>query len=357
MSDQKPKLAEYLEPDTSDMRVNRVWAKVSTAQRSRHTRRWVALGASLAAMVAAVVTWWLVRPAPPRAGTEWTASSALVVTLPDATMELTPASTARLESIGEGVTRLRLHSGRALFDVVHREHRRFEVLAGERVVRVVGTRFVVTRAQSDVSVEVERGVVEVDTPAGVVRLQAGERWPSITAEVTPPVHAEAPVDELPPAEAVTPSQPKKKHVVAPVRSVKPTPQPAEPIAEPAPPTAAEVFARAIDARRAGNAAEAVAAFERFLGAFPADPRAPLANFEIGRLKMDRLNDPAGAAVALKRALSSPAVEFREEATSRLVRALHAVGRLEECRQVKAEYLARWPAGSYVQSVTGRCQEP
>jgi TolA-binding protein len=262
------------------------------------------------------------------------------------------------------VTRLRLQNGRALFDVVHREGRRFEVVAGERVVRVVGTRFTVTRAQDEVVVEVERGLVEVDTPSGVVRLTAGQRWPALEAAAQSPeppqptVGLVEPVTEPEVDQPASTAEAKKKRRAAPKASARPPePVPVEPLpTAPAPPTAAELFSAAIDARRSGKAPEAVAAFERFLTAFPSDPRAPLAHFELGRLKMDSLKDPKGAVTSLERALASPAAVFREEATSRLVRAFDALGRLDDCRRVKADYLSRWPSGSYVQSLNGRCQE-
>jgi hypothetical protein len=72
-----------------------------------------------------------------------------------------------------------LERGGAWFSVAPRAGRApFIVTAGDTIVRVVGTRFRVTRADERVSVEVEHGVVEVQFRGAKIAVSAGERWHS-----------------------------------------------------------------------------------------------------------------------------------------------------------------------------------
>lgn len=60
-----------------------------------------------------------------------------------------------------GRRRVELADGEAFFDVVHDPKRPFEVIAGNAVVRVLGTRFNVRRVGDNVQVDVQQGRVEV----------------------------------------------------------------------------------------------------------------------------------------------------------------------------------------------------
>jgi len=72
-----------------------------------------------------------------------------------------------------------LPEGEALFDVAADKARPFRIDAGDRTVRVVGTRFDVRHRGTELAVTVERGVVEVrpggDAVGKVYRLHPGER--------------------------------------------------------------------------------------------------------------------------------------------------------------------------------------
>lgn len=360
MNEQKPRLAEYLEPDTSDQRVNRLWVNVASRQRRTSTGRWVFAGALVAASVAAFVTWFVMRPSSGlEVGTAWEAAElGRDVTMPHVRMQLASQTLAKVERVEEGLTRVRLERGRASFDVEHREQHRFEVSAGEALVRVVGTRFAVQRIGAAVEVEVERGIVEVERAGATTRLTAGQRWPSApvvdAAEPAFELEHEGGAEERP--EPVTPSRLVKRRTVTKAEPAPPPEPRKEPeLPGPPAPSAQELFAAAIDARRTKQPKDAVAAFERFLTAFPSDARAPLAHFEVGRLEMDALGNPAAAVTSLRRALAGPSLEVREEATSRLVRALDALGRTSECETARADYLARWPSGSYAETVSGKCK--
>jgi len=75
--------------------------------------------------------------------------------------------------------RVVMGEGEAVFDVAHDPARPFVIAAGDRNVRVVGTRFDVRRRDGKLSVSVERGLVEVDPADGApgrgFRLHPGQR--------------------------------------------------------------------------------------------------------------------------------------------------------------------------------------
>lgn len=91
----------------------------------------------------------------------------------------------------------------------------FVVLAGDVRVKVVGTRFVVTRAPEGVSVRVDHGVVEVARGGETKVLHDGEQWSEAKTASESPSVAPAPVPAAPseePAAAHVPSKGKAPHV-------------------------------------------------------------------------------------------------------------------------------------------------
>jgi transmembrane sensor len=85
--------------------------------------------------------------------------------------------TVRLDGDSRDVA---LTQGQALFDVAHDASRPFTVAAGDRTVRVLGTRFDVRRLDGQVAVSVARGAVEVRPTAGsegkAYRLRPGQNF-------------------------------------------------------------------------------------------------------------------------------------------------------------------------------------
>jgi transmembrane sensor len=237
--------------------------------------------------------------------------------------------------------------------VSRKPERQFTVEAGDVVVRVVGTRFRVSEGSDGVGVEVERGVVEVTQGPRTVKLTAGQSWRSQAAEAA---LAPEPARPTPAAAPVIPARPA---VVR--RPVKAAPVAAAPSAEPAKgavltPAPADLFLEGLEARRSGRPAEAAERFERFVRESRTDARAPIAAFELGRTRMDELRDLKGAAEALKLSLSlSPRGAFREEALSRLVRALDAQGHRDDCVRAQQQYQAAFPSGAYARSVADACK--
>jgi transmembrane sensor len=83
-----------------------------------------------------------------------------------------------------------LEHGAAWFSVAPRGDRpAFEVRAGDAIVRVVGTRFRVSRDGEHVDVAVDHGAVEVRFRGRVIRLSDGQTWssqPQPDIEMDPP---------------------------------------------------------------------------------------------------------------------------------------------------------------------------
>jgi FecR protein len=177
------------------------------AEPSRRVRgappwRWraLALGTALAAAAVLLFTLW-----PGRGGSEddegastgvathdrtdepsrvVTRDSATTVSFADAAIEVQPRSALLLSGSRERGATIVLERGRAGFHVAPRQAQRpFVVVAGDVMVRVVGTRFEVARMGEDVTVEVQEGVVDVRYLGQVHQVISGAQWRS------PPVKA------------------------------------------------------------------------------------------------------------------------------------------------------------------------
>jgi TolA-binding protein len=119
--------------------------------------------------------------------------------------------------------------------------------------------------------------------------------------------------------------------------------------------AEELFGQANVARRSGRVAEAAKLYGDLVNRHARDRRAALAAFELGRLRMDSLNDVRGAIEALDRALKLDARRaFAEDALARLVLAQEALGDRAACMRARERYLARYPEGVHAQHVALRC---
>jgi tetratricopeptide (TPR) repeat protein len=121
------------------------------------------------------------------------------------------------------------------------------------------------------------------------------------------------------------------------------------------PSARELFEKAGESRRAGDARAAAHAYEELLRLHPGDGRASLSAFELGRLRMDRLNDSAGAITALERAVAlNIGPSFREDALARLVSVYASQGNFAACGRARDRYLASYPSGVHAGAVSSRC---
>jgi hypothetical protein len=217
-----------------------------------------------------------------------------------------------------------LDRGRVTLEVEPRVARAgFVVLAGEVRVRVVGTRFTVSRWMDRASVEVERGTVAVDAGGRTVQVHAGEAWRSVdpidTAGAPPSV---ASLEQPPPPAAAEGTAPERG---ARIRRHAGDAQ--------------NAAAREEKRAASSSAPEAAAAKP----AAPPPPSTPTSQQLYEAAAQLEVSDPARA-IALYRQVAA-------RGDSWLADALFAQGRLEAARGAGAqarvtltEYLARFPRG-------------
>jgi transmembrane sensor len=343
--------------DLSEARVDRLWGRVSPRLgEPRRVRGWVWAGAAMCAAAAVIL---VVRARGIDPGTQgtvasaWegaqleTAADALSVTLVDgSSLKVEPRSRVEVGDRTPSALKLVLARGRIACDVTHRPGRSFVVAAGGVEVRVVGTRFAVANEEAEggtrVEVRVERGTVEVrgsGPGAEVVRVEAGHSWSQVTKTEALAGEAPAAADEV----DVPARRAEKAHPPARART--------------AAADARELFEQARGQWRAGKMAEAARTYQALLASHPRDPRAGLAAFELGRLRMDRLGDMAGAVQALEQAVAlAPGAELREDALARLVAASAAAGERAGCARARTRYLTDYPTGLHHRTVSAAtCQ--
>ncbi len=346
-------LGRHVSPVVDDARLERQVAAVTRklgAKPARPLRIVVSL-AAVSVVVFAGVAWRArvaplpVAPATLGAGTTVEASAGgEILTLADGSRVVLDArSKLTVTTVEPSVVRVTLERGGAELEVVHAEGKRFVVEARGYEIRVLGTRFSVRLrgegAGAALEVKVTRGRVRV-TRAGQSEedlrvLGAGETWstrldaPSPAPEATPPAE---------PAPTAAPAEP-------------------APSASRAGESARELLARAQAFRAADDTRSAARLFDTLRSQHRSDPRAGLAAFELGRLRLDRLGDPSGAAEAFRDALAlSPAAPFREDAEARLVEAYEAAGAHARCGDAREHYLARYPGGVHREQIAARCRD-
>ncbi|HYP90917.1 MAG TPA: FecR domain-containing protein [Polyangiaceae bacterium] len=350
--------SRYVEPDVDEARLARVWGNVAERLQNRRKSpwRWAALSAALAATATGAFVWLETRSAPLASGNEHavladakleTKSDELAVTLGDGSLlELSSQSAATVHGNRSNAISLELSRGKLSCDVPHVQNRKFAVVAGDVEVRVVGTKFSVKRDPGPdprVEVSVTRGLVEVESarrPGVVSRVAAGQSWIQ---------------DGAGHAAADSPSS------VRDADTAGAEPSKLEPAAAPsvkAPPSARDLFEKAGESRRSGDSAAAARAYEELLRLHPTDARASLAAFELGRLRMDRLGDLAGAITALERAVAlNIGPTFREDAMARLASVYASQGNFAACQRARDRYLTSYPAGVHAAAVASRCGSP
>jgi TolA-binding protein len=364
----------FVQPSVPDARVEKLWQGISAGleqKRGFGFGSWVATVALVAAAAGALV-WWRAAPQKPTATVAAppallanetkleTGAETLAVALVDGSaLSLGPRSALRVQGnrAASSSVSLSLASGSVTCDVTHREGRRFSVLAGDVEIRVVGTKFTVTRsaaADGAVEVSVLRGIVEVVSarhPGELTRLAAGQTFRETALAVAEAAGGLGVAAPSPTGAASAAAEP-----AAPGPSATNAAAAASAASSAAAGAAArELFEKAGERRRAGDAAGAAAAYEELLRLHPSDGRASLSAFELGRLRMDRLGDSAGAISALERALSlNVGPSFREDALARLVSIYAAQGNFGACAKARDRYLSSYPAGVHAAAVTSRC---
>jgi hypothetical protein len=274
--------------------------------------------------------------------------------------------------------RISLTRGAMLFDVAPvAEGARFEVVTADVRVRVVGTVFEVHAGTEGTTVRVHEGRVEVERNGRLRILDAGSVLSTRTSDAEDPRLTRAGREAVATREA---------HVLETAR-LEPTGVTQAPVDltdEPPPsrpsiagegdrvedirrlitegdPERALIAARRVLARDPSNPdyrmveADALRALRRFAEAADAYDRAAEdggaaeragAGYRAASLRSDHLDDPLGALSSLSAAsVDQRGSSFEERGLALRARALDALGRTEEARDVARRYLSRYPAGT------------
>ena len=268
-------------------------AAVVAEQRPARTTRWWAFTlVPLAAAAAAVALWVGTRP-------EMVSMPEPIASLPSAETPLRVATNGAPTDVnfGDAVVTVASHSalvmrgsadrgvsididrGSATFAVSPRHGRPpFHVQAGEVSVRVLGTRFMVSRSGDAASVQVMEGSVEVVSRGSRAVLRAGDSWSSSSdreAAAQGPATAGVAAVPLPPPDVAEPPGPRPK--------VK-RDSDDDDDARPRPPTSKEQFdaAQRLEATQPAQALEQYRELARGSGRWAAN-----ALFAAGRLSFER----------------------------------------------------------------------
>lgn len=334
-------LSAHAEPKVDEARLERAVHRMRGAATVARPPR-VRTGVLAVALFAAAAAWFFyahghrtVAVVSTLDGTVLERGDEQTVTLPDGSrMTLHPESKLRFQRVTADDVELSLEHGTADFVVPHLTGRRFVVHAGAFEVVDVGTSFRVDVDEAGVRVSVSSGRVEIRQAGRDSRfLDAPEAWASTSAIPLLSASSTVPVaSDTAPAPSSRPFAP-APHVESPK----------------------ELMERADEARFAGRPKDAAASLDKLRRTFRTDPRAGLAAFELGRLRLDVLDDAPGAVEAFDDAiLLSPVGTFREDAEARRVEALDRA-RNARCQASRDAYLSRYPTGIHAGAVAEWCR--
>jgi transmembrane sensor len=151
-------------------------AREAGAQRARNRWRRAAGWAIAASVLAAVTATLLLRSGSPSPQTYITGvGETRSILLPDGSKVLLDSKSRLRVSYTAAVRNVELLQGQALFDVLRNPRRPFLVLAGDALVRDLGTVFDVNRLGHGTVVTVLEGRVAIPTPLQPIYLSAGEQ--------------------------------------------------------------------------------------------------------------------------------------------------------------------------------------
>lgn len=343
--------ADFVALPPMDARLDRVWSRISAAPRARTRRAFVVPAIAFAAALAALASLFLVLRAP---------RAALPVIHPD-TVVIETRDEGDTIHLGDGVT---FHAGpRTRVDILSLHGDDIDMRLERGLIAFVGDargqrRLVVSTSEADVvagasDVEIEVTPRPENTAIVRVHLEQGEATiRPTTGDVvhlvdrgdwsTEPLVAPPRVVELPPSASVEAPSP------------RPPPRvPADP-----PESARSLFERADAARLAGRTAEAVHAFEMLIRKYPEDSRAALGAFELGRIRLQSLDDPQAALDALSFATAHGAgLPFLEDAEAARIDAVARLGQTALCRSMRDAFLSAHPASPLAKRVAKACGAP
>jgi transmembrane sensor len=237
--------------------------------------------------------------------------------------------------------RLDLERGRVDVEATHATKRTFVVATGDVEVFVVGTRFSVS-ADGAVRVHVDEGRVRVHSDSGDRFVSGGEEW--VEEEPAAPAPNAGDGSDAGDAEksdddgvdgGLAPGWPRVTHTTA--------------------LTARDLLDDAQKALAQGRTRDAAKSLDFIRTRFAKDPRAGLAAFELGRVRLDSLGDPAGAEEAFRDAMRlAKDGALRDDAEAARVEALDRMGSQDDCAKARDGYLRHRPRGVHRADVSRRC---
>lgn len=177
-----PAYADLLGTPTLRERFFALWHRLGeTRLLAAPAPRWAMAALALAVVASGA---WFLRPHAPDYATR--IAEIRDVRLDDGSVVTLGAHSALDVDFTPAERRVRLAGGEAFFAITHDAARPFVVLAGDKRIRVVGTRFNVNYDGSRVHVAVQQGIVDVSRgagpqPASRVRLIAGQQLMAVEA--------------------------------------------------------------------------------------------------------------------------------------------------------------------------------
>ena len=414
MTDKSQRYRSWL-GQVAPLDAERVWQRIEArvepaAAQSRTRRKWLVLAPLLAA--GAILGYVVLSDGPAERGAPLrladgttpallsSGTEAKIVALSDGSQIELARQTVLLARASTGTRfEAELQQGRAVFDVIPHGPRVWSVRAADVQVKVLGTRFSVALNGTTVEVAVERGAVQVTSPAlGSARIlhahqslqllaATAEDLASTKPDIADDASARSNTTDAPPgddaAAAHVAHDSAASDPVAAARARGPAGPRADRSAQARHRRAADSggrtaaaersrsgdpadeareaadrdmameawLERADSARAAGQPGKAASALERAVAAHPRDPRAALAAFTLAQLYMEQLAQPREAARAFERAslLGLPAT-LAEEAAARRVEAYARAGQHVQAHEAADAYQSKYPNGARASSV-------
>ena len=265
------------------------------------------------------------------------------VHLPDGSLILShPGATARFELQAPDARRLEVNLlwGSATFDVTPNPEREFVVHASQISVHVLGTRFQVEHTPGGVLVHVDHGRVRVSKPGtqDVILTDAMTYTDAMTKPAPAPPKEKTSTPAAAPTATAAPWQKLARRAQY--------DQAARSLTSATPPQGVEALMLAADVMRyTKRPAEALTYLDLVVQRHPTDPRAPIAQFQRGRLlaKMNR-HRQAAQAWAKVQELATVTPSIAEDALAQEAAAWYQVGEFSKAQARARTYLERYPTG-------------
>lgn len=341
---------DHVTPRLGGERVARMWAAIEAAQERPPFAAWPV---AVALVAAGLLGWglWPASVAPLASGdTVISPRRPSALSLPDGSeLRTTEATELRVLRAEPDEVELLLDRGTLHCDVSHRQRRRFAVQVGDITVLVRGTKFTVETLDSGLRVQVERGLVEVRSRGVVLAsLSAGQSW---TQQTRVEEALEEPAAPEPAAAEPAASQP-----IEPEREPAHGKRRAKHTKVEAPTQSAEqLLERANDARLAGDPAGAADLYQQLRERYPDDARAGLSAFELARISLHALHDPARALAAIRFARAHGHGFARDDADALEVEAL-AQANDAGCPAARARFLREHARSAHRARVEHACPD-